>query len=455
MPRRVRFQHGLANDALLLVEVLEVRSLLGGECLRVAGDGDHVRMFRHAPVAPAERPVVPPDRGLPPKEGEGLVGDALGEIVVLEADALEADSRDADPAERGRQVADEKAVDPYRPGADRPSDTLGPLRRRRVNGRREAIPRRVGERDRLVLGTEGLEGQDRSEHFLLDDLRVVRARFDERRLVPEPADLRHAAPPHDAVAVRKRPVDEPLDAREVVAMDERRDRRRLLSGVAEHVGVDSAVKALEKLARGGLLDEETSTRHAVLAGVVVLKGRLLGGRVEVGVGSKVPGSPRDDAAAERALEHGHVEALDRRDPVDVGIDQIGEAAEVLGANGDSESGPVRESRARCLNGKLLLAGASPRDLGEYLLVDRGAILEAGVARHAPPADEMVRRNGDAGDAHTANSIELESTTLLPPSIAITAPVVKPAPSDASHATAAAISSGLPGRRSGTREETSS
>ncbi len=88
--RRIRLEHGLARDPLFLVEVLEVRALLGREGLRVAGHRDDVGVPRHAPVALAERPVVPPDRGLAAKEDEGLVRDALGEVVVLEADVLEA-----------------------------------------------------------------------------------------------------------------------------------------------------------------------------------------------------------------------------------------------------------------------------------------------------------------------------------------------------------------------------
>jgi hypothetical protein len=90
VPRRVRLEHGLARAALLLVEVLEIRPLLGRERLRVAGDGHHVRVLGHAPVAPAKRPVVPPDGGLPPEQRKRLVRNALGEVVVLKADVFEA-----------------------------------------------------------------------------------------------------------------------------------------------------------------------------------------------------------------------------------------------------------------------------------------------------------------------------------------------------------------------------
>jgi hypothetical protein len=92
VPRRIRLEHGLACDALLLVEVLEVGALLRGERLRVPGDGDHVRVLRDAPVPASQRPVVPPHRGLTAEERERLVGKAVGEDVVLEVDVLEAES---------------------------------------------------------------------------------------------------------------------------------------------------------------------------------------------------------------------------------------------------------------------------------------------------------------------------------------------------------------------------
>ncbi len=40
-------------------------------------------------------------------------------------------------------------------------------------------------RDRLVLAVEGLQGENGSEDFILDDLGVVGTWLDERRLVPQ------------------------------------------------------------------------------------------------------------------------------------------------------------------------------------------------------------------------------------------------------------------------------
>ncbi len=46
-----------------------------------------------------------------------------------------------------------------------------------------------------------------------------------------------------------------------------------------------------------------------------------------------------------------------------------------------------------------------RDLGEHLLVDRGVVVEAVVARNALPADEVVGRDRDSGDDGTAHGRE--------------------------------------------------
>ena len=166
---------------------------------------------------------------------------------------------------------------------------------------------------------------------------------------------------------------------------------------------------------------------------------------EIRVGAVVPGAPRDDARAERALEHGHVEALDGRDPLDVRVDQVGQPPEDRGAAGHAERCPLREGGGGRLDREAHLAIGAARDLGEQLVVDGRAVLEALVAGHPLPADEVVGRDGDAGHGrHDANTTALGSTTVLPPSIAITAPVVNPASSEASQATAAAISSGVAG-----------
>ena len=89
---------------------------------------------------------------------------------------------------------------------------------------------------------------------------------------------------HDAVAGGARALDEALDAREVVGVDERADRRGGVARVAQHVRVGVAVEGLQERLADRLLDEQPRAREADLAAVVVLARRLLRGRVDVGVG---------------------------------------------------------------------------------------------------------------------------------------------------------------------------
>ena len=227
----------------------------------------------------------------------------------------------------------------------------------------------------------------------------------------------------------------------------RRERRRRLPG-GEH---ERRIPRRDHANRAG--------RHAgdAVRGVVRAPRALLVGLGEVGVGAVVPRAARDHAGAQRALEHRHVEALDGGDPLDVLVDQLGEAAQALGPRGDAARRPRGERVGGRLDGEADLVIAPAGDFGEHLLVDRGAVLEALVARDALPADEVVGRDRDSRDdgaGHGVNTVALGSTTVLPPSMATTAPVMNPASSDASQATAAAISSGLPGRRNGTGEATS-
>ena len=136
---------------------------------------------------------------------------------------------------------------------------------------------------RLVLVSEGLEREHRAEHLALDDLALVRARNDERRLVEEPAALGRPAAANDLVAVRPRALDEAGDPLEVVAVDQRRDGGVVVARVAEHVLVGEAVEQLEELLGDRLLDEQARPGEAHLAGVVVLSRRLARSRLEVAV----------------------------------------------------------------------------------------------------------------------------------------------------------------------------
>ena len=182
--------------------------------------------------------------------------------------------------------------------------------------RGEPVLGRVGEPDRLLLVGEGLQGEHRAEDLALDDLGVVGRRLDQRRLVPEARrGVVRAAAADDPVARGARALDEALDAREVVGVDERRDRRRGVARVAEHVRVRVAAEALQERLADRLLDEQPRAGEADLAGVVVLARGLLGGRVEVGVGEHDQRALAAELARERdeVAGGGHADVA-RRSP---------------------------------------------------------------------------------------------------------------------------------------------
>ena len=103
---------------------------------------------------------------------------------------------------------------------------------------------------------ERLEREDRPEDLVLDDLGVV-ARS-ARSASARRTARRAPAAAHDPLPVLARALDEAVDALEVVGVDQRRDRRRVVARVAEHVLVGRRVEALEELARAR--DSSTSSR---------------------------------------------------------------------------------------------------------------------------------------------------------------------------------------------------
>ena len=136
---------------------------------------------------------------------------------------------------RGAQVADEEAVDPHRARAHPLADALGPRRVLGVDDPSQPVARAIGERHGLVFVREGLEGQHRAEHLVLHDLGLVAAGLDQGRLVPEPALLGDVPADQHPVSRRPRPLDEAFDTREVLGMDERRERGAGLLAVARDV----------------------------------------------------------------------------------------------------------------------------------------------------------------------------------------------------------------------------
>ena len=99
----------------------------------------------------------------------------------------------------------------------------------------------------------------------------------------EAAELGALAAAHDAVAGLAGTLDEPLDPREVLRVDERRERRLRLARIARDVLIDRRVEALEEIAGDVRVHEEPGARQAHLAAVVVHLGRAGGRVVQVGV----------------------------------------------------------------------------------------------------------------------------------------------------------------------------
>src|SRR5262245_18926302 len=167
------------------------------------------------------------------KRSTGLPGRAVQDLECLEVAvevervvaAFAADAGDAHSAERRREIADEKRIDPDGAAPDRASHPVGSAEGPCVDDAREAVVRRVRERDRFLFVREGLNRQYGAEHLALDDLRVVLRGLDHGRLVEEPAELGALAATDDTVAGGAGPLDEALHAGQVVRVDEGRDRR--------------------------------------------------------------------------------------------------------------------------------------------------------------------------------------------------------------------------------------
>src|ERR1700691_822566 len=148
--------------------------------------------------------------------------------------ALSADTADTSATEGRGEVAHQKAVHPDGARAQQRPHPLGTRSVRGVEDRRETVGRGVGKFGGFSVVAETLDRQDRSEDLSLHDLRVIGLRLDQRRLVPEAVLGEGLTPEDDRVAVGLRALHEPVDAREVIGVDQGRDRGLRLSTVTEH-----------------------------------------------------------------------------------------------------------------------------------------------------------------------------------------------------------------------------
>ena len=141
------------------------------------------------------------------------------------------------------------------------------------------------QRDRLLLVAEPLDGHDRAEHLVLDDLGALVRVGDDRRLVVGARAIRPGAAEHQLRLGLERPVDHALD---LVGLGLRDERAHV-----EVVGV-GRVAPLDRLhlvaERGDELvvdrgpGDHAAGRGAVLAGVPVARAlEGLGRELDVGV----------------------------------------------------------------------------------------------------------------------------------------------------------------------------
>jgi hypothetical protein len=138
-----------------------------------------------------------------------------------------------------------------------------------------------------------------------------------------------------------------------------------------------------------------------VAGLVTVPVRLPDAFLEVegvlGEEADVEGGAPHDAHAGSLEQRAVVDGLKCGEPFDARFDQVGEAEEILGAAFRPERSPAREGIACRTDRRVDFGCASARHLGKRALVDRGDVAEC-LRRGDPlPADEVKRRDVDAGN----------------------------------------------------------
>src|SRR4051812_14887847 len=188
-----------------------------------------------------------------------------------------------EPAVRHLRRERDVVVDPHGPEPQRVGDAQGAAHVARPHGRREAVRRPVAPGDRLVLVGELLDGDDRAEDLALDHLVVLLEVGDDGRLEEEAGQVGLAAPGHD-LRVRRRALEEALDALALAGRVQRPEVRVGRAHVAHHVALRLVGEAVDDVVVDLAGGEHARRGGAVLAGVVVADaGDRLEDRVEVDV----------------------------------------------------------------------------------------------------------------------------------------------------------------------------
>ena len=163
--------HQQAHGSIWRVPVADLGRGASGSRLRPRNRDcrGHDTRWRLRP-RPAARGPVPPLSAAEPaaRAGRRVLPDVLGLAVLVEAARAElaADPRSLVAAPLGLRDVDVVVVDPDRPVAEASGDALGTPGVRGPDRPGQAVRRVVAEGDRLVLGREALDGQDRAEDLL-------------------------------------------------------------------------------------------------------------------------------------------------------------------------------------------------------------------------------------------------------------------------------------------------
>ncbi len=131
---------------------------------------------------------------------------------------------------------------------------------------------------------------------------------------------------------------------------------------------------------------------------------LLVGDGQVGVVAEVGGRAVDDPQAQGLKQHRHVGALDRRQALDVLIDQVREAVEQCRPPGWAKRGPAGRSLVRGPHSQIRLLRPARRDLGDHRAVDRRDHLKALRARDPAATDPVVGRDLVARDGGARHQV---------------------------------------------------